>query len=376
MDIVFHTLTRDKTLRMLITQYPRLSGYVNEYIKKPYSTMSRGNSQLINWLNDLLLPGVLAYICYNNEIDIFYPKGNLTWGLRHSNKKVESKMGELFSHLNALLPRVPNEDLSLISNELQERIKKSVKKFQKWHKLHHHSFWNICQIFYGIMPKNKFYIPSCTGMEKFYLTKYTARDMDELFKYIYEVAARNTHRWKTVKTDMLAENPDDIRLNDAYPENMVHYVLRPQEDGNNYQVAKDLITATMKLESWELFTYYDSSRRCFRYLPHKEAIALSHQMTFAAAREQLKQGHDENIVNAIQTAGFKFFIKQLTFIIGLYGFNGTITENAHIILYVMNSKKHELKQKRLFDRGFSRDFWSPKPPEDYSFKRLFKRNFR
>ncbi|QSH42329.1 hypothetical protein P0136_03330 [Lentisphaerota bacterium ZTH] len=370
MDIVFSTIVNDSTIRELIRENRKLYDYVHHYLNRPLPYLQQYYPDLLSTLNALLAPGIMAYHCYINGIDIFFPRGWLYWKLRHVNKKTESKMRALFSSIEAVLPRCCG-DLDHYE-ELREKfsvlLKEHVDSFRKRHNLNNHSFWNLCQIFYGQMPEGACYLPSTEGLENFYLRGFSSTNYDELRRRIFQIASNFREEWPQVNTIMKHDGQivDDEGF---YPENLINDKMEDLGHGFHYQLSKDLLTHNMKVEEWELLTYYNSQTRNFQYMPLREASALSHLMVYkrmAVLMSDPDMREDKAQLNVDMKASFKFFVRQVMFLIGVYGFEGKPTSNAVMLLEEMNKRKSQFWNMRLTNRGHCFEFWNPGSSEDLS----------
>ncbi|MCP4101120.1 MAG: hypothetical protein GY750_06810 [Lentisphaerae bacterium] len=159
--------------------------------------------------------------------------------------------------------------------------------------------------------------------------------------------------------------------NESFP-HIIPFTISSDKERNCYEPAKDLITASMKLESWEMLTYFDPSSNQFEYLPFKEAHAVS----FIEYLNVNLPQNDSND-NGVLEYSYRAMISTIIFLIGIYGFDGHPTNNAGRILKWMRFEKKKKHTKQLFSRGCNTQFWYPKPPTpSIPYKYVFDRLVR
>ncbi|MCP4101206.1 MAG: hypothetical protein GY750_07255 [Lentisphaerae bacterium] len=106
MDIIFNILTHDRLINKLLKKYPELNLYIRVYKASTFSALKTKSPSFMSALSNLLAPGLLAYCCYVNKIDIFFPpkEENKGWGGRfrphHINTNINKKMDALFRIVN------------------------------------------------------------------------------------------------------------------------------------------------------------------------------------------------------------------------------------------------------------------------------------
>ncbi|MCP3966893.1 MAG: hypothetical protein GY750_05275 [Lentisphaerae bacterium] len=366
MDIVFSTILKDRTIRGLIRERRKLKDYVHHYVNRDYAYLNVYFPNLLNTLKELLAPGILAYYCYVHEIDIFFPRGWLTWKMRHVNKNVEEKVRELFGHIEAILPMSSGDlrNFADFKTQLDERLNWSVSQFRTRHTLHNHSFWNLCQIFYGNMPDNICLMPCPDGLNKFYVKSFSERNYQELNNKMLDIAhnfIKNNPKTKLIGIDQTSI----INNNMLYPDKLLERTLQDFGYNLNYQVSKDLLTYGIQVDTWEILSYYSPWDKCHQYLPMKEAAALSYYRIY---KSMSKRSIGAGVREVAMRENFKFLIKQITFLIGVYGVNGAPTDNALFILNEIDTQKRGFRNKKLTPRGYCASFWNQKSQNESFYR--------
>jgi hypothetical protein len=333
-------LLADQAISNELKKHSKLLEYINYY-----SLNSFNDNEMLkvsSTLNRFLLPGLLAYDAYKYERDIFFKKGIFTWKFRHINKNIYQKLQLLFGAIEECIPALNSDQSTPQSrNNLILTIKEITRDFKNHHKLHDHSFWNICSLYY-LIDSPSLLIPSIDNLQHF--TNYSSEKFFKLEimlkKDLQEFICNNRYN----------NSNNSILLDGNYPQTPSAFISpNGSFNSSNMVVAKDLFSSSMKIESWEEIIYWKENS--YSYLPKEIAEKYLVFRVYRTIFKNINDFDEQSLTLALKSS-VKFIIESVhIFKKSIYNNDGTITDSGRLILEDINRLRNNQRNTRIFQRG-------------------------
>ena len=294
------------------------------------------------------MPGILAYDAYVNERNIIFAKGKITWRFRHTNKDIDLKFNQLLEDIESLIPNIKERiEGTSVSSRLQhsitDKIKERIREFKQSHKLHNHSFWNLCALFYGASDPEKIIIPDSKNFP--FYTEYSRRKMIDL----EQICRKQLNRFATnnAEHNNIVQVPQENPPNNTNENYFTLYKWAKRESFSfeeTESLGKDLLASFLGLNYFENKIYFELSQNQYDFLPMIDCELFNTFFTFLPVFNSLNGIRDEFTVmyealpetQMIWDFNNIFFSQNYVYLRSIFNYNFTYTENAHIILNHLN----------------------------------------